>query len=92
MKQKVLALKWAIAEQFEEYLLWKPFAVRTDNNPLTYIIATPNFDTTWHWWVESLVRLTFNIEYHQKGWNNTATDALSWVTSKLDAGTTWNPS
>ena len=31
-KQEFLALKWAIAKQFQEYLLWKPFIVRTDNN------------------------------------------------------------
>ena len=24
-KQEFLALKWVIAEQFQEYLLWKPF-------------------------------------------------------------------
>ena len=45
-KQEVLALKWAIAEQFQEYLHWKPFVVKTDNNPLTYILTTPNLDTT----------------------------------------------
>ena len=38
-------------------------------------------------WVESLARFTFSIEY-QKGWDNVATDALNWVTSKLDA---WKP-
>ena len=35
MKQEFLALKWVIVEQFHEYPLWKPFIVRTDNNPLT---------------------------------------------------------
>ena len=48
MKQEFLALKWAIAKQFQEYLLWKPFIVRTDNNPLTYIMTTPNLDATRH--------------------------------------------
>ena len=36
MKQEFLALKWAIAEQFQEYLLWKQSIVKTDNNLLTY--------------------------------------------------------
>ena len=71
-----------IAEQFKEYLLWKPFIVGTDNNPLTYIMTTPNLDATQHWWVESLARFTFSIEY-QKGRDSAATDAPSWVTSKL---------
>ena len=41
-KLEFLALKWAITEQFREYLSYKPFAVQTDNNPLTYIMMTPN--------------------------------------------------
>ena len=51
MKQEFLALKWAIAEKFQEYLLWKLFIIRTDNNPLTYIMTTPNLDAMQHWWI-----------------------------------------
>ena len=43
-----LALKWAITEHFKEYLLYQPFLVKTDNNPLTYIMTTPNLDATGH--------------------------------------------
>ena len=75
-KQEFLALKWVI----KEYLLWKPFVVKTDNNPLTYIMTTPSVDATWHHRVESFAGCTFSIEY-QKGWDNVATDALHWVTS-----------
>ena len=46
MKQEFLALMWVIAKQFQEYLLWKPFIVQTDNNLLTYIMTTPNLDAT----------------------------------------------
>ena len=63
MKQEFLALKWVIDEQFQGYLLWKPFIARTDNNPLTYIMTTTNLDATWLSWVESLARLMFSIEY-----------------------------
>ena len=45
-KLEFLALKWAITEHFKEYLLYQPFLVKTDNNPLTYIMTTPNLDTT----------------------------------------------
>ena len=76
MKHELLALKWVIAEQFWEYLLWKPFIVRTDKNLLTYIMTTPNLDATQHQWVESLARFTFSIEY-QKGRDNVVTDTLS---------------
>ena len=85
-KLDFLALKWPIAKQFQEYLLWKSFVFKTNNNMLTYIMTTPNLDVTQHHWVESLTRFTFSIEY-QKGRDNAATDALSCVTSKLDAVT-----
>ena len=41
-KQGFLALKWMIMEQFQEYLLWELFIVKTNNNLLTYIVTTPN--------------------------------------------------
>ena len=48
-KQEFLALKWAVTEQFHEYLSpyrknWNEFVVRTDNNPLTYIFSSANLD------------------------------------------------
>ena len=76
MKQEFLALKWVIAEQFQEYLLWKPFIVRTNKNSLTYIMTTPNLDVNQHWWVESLATFTFSIEYQKEG-DNAAADAMS---------------
>ena len=33
-KQRFLAFKWVIVEQFQEYLGWMPFVVKTDNNHL----------------------------------------------------------
>ena len=47
-KLEFLALKWAIMEHFKEYLLYQPFLVKTDNNPLMYILTTPNLDATGH--------------------------------------------
>ena len=34
-KLEFLVLKWAMTEQFREYLQYQPFLIRTDNNPLT---------------------------------------------------------
>ena len=45
-KVEFLTLKWAVTEHFKEYLLYQPFLVKTDNNPLTYIMMTPNLDAT----------------------------------------------
>ena len=84
-KQEFLALKWAIMKQFQEYLFWKLVIVKT-HNPLTYIMTTPNLDATQHCWVELLTGFTFSLEY-QKGWDNAATDVLSWVTLRLDVET-----
>ena len=47
-KLKFLALKWAVTEYFKEYLPNQSFLVRMDNNPLTYIMMTPNLDATGH--------------------------------------------
>ena len=33
-KLEFLALKWAVTEHFKEYLLYQPFLVKTNNNPL----------------------------------------------------------
>ena len=40
-KLEFLVLKWATTEHFKEYLLYQPFLVRPDDNPLTYIMTTP---------------------------------------------------
>ena len=65
-KLEFLALKWVVTEHFKEYLPYQPFLVRTDNNPLTYIMTTPSLNATGHQWVGTLVRFNFQLEY-QKG-------------------------
>ena len=47
-KLEFLALKWSVMEHFKEYLAYSPFVVRTDNNPLTYVLTMPNLDATGH--------------------------------------------
>ena len=83
IKLEFLALKWAVMEHFKEYLLYQPFLVKTDNNPLTYIMMTPNLNATGHWWVGALAYFNFEMEY-QEGCDNTVADVLSWVTTQLD--------
>ena len=77
-KLEFLALKWSITEHFKEYLAYALFTVRTDNNPLTYVLTTPNLDATRHCWVGALASYEFSLEY-QKGSDNTAADVLSQV-------------
>ena len=47
-KLEFLVLKWAVTEHFKEYLPYQPFLVKTDNNPLTYIMIKTNLDATGH--------------------------------------------
>ena len=65
-KLEFLALKWAVMEHFKGYLLCQPFLVKTDNNPLTYIMTTPNLDATGYQWLGALAKFNFQLEY-QKG-------------------------
>ena len=58
-KQEFLALKWAVTEQFHEYLSpygknRNEFVVHTDNNPLTYIFSSANLDAAGQRWVAHL--------------------------------------
>ena len=86
-KLEFLALKWAVTEQFCEYLQHQPFTIRMDNNPLTYILTTPNLDALGHHWVAALSGYNMKLEY-LKGSNNKVADALSQVSmQKLDEET-----
>ena len=86
-KLKFLALKWAVTEQFHEYLQYQPFTIHTDNNPLTYILMMPNLDALGYCWVVALAGYNMKLEY-LKGSDNKVTYALSQVsTQKLDEET-----
>ena len=75
-KLEFLALKWVVTEQFREYLQYQPFTIWTDNNPLTYILTTPNLDVLGHRLVAALARYNMKLEY-LKGSDNKIADTLS---------------
>ena len=86
-KLEFLALKWALTEQFREYLQYQPFTVWTDNNPLTYNLTTPNLDALGHLWVAALAGYKMKLEY-LKGADNKIVDTLSRLPpEKLDEHT-----
>ena len=85
-KLEFLTLKWAITEQFHEYLQYQPFRVKTSNNPLTYVMSTPNLDAVGHHWVAFLAGFNFTIEY-LRGADNKVADALSRVGDRLELDT-----
>ena len=61
-KLEFLVLKWTVTEHFKEYLPYQPFLVRTDNNPLNYIMTTPNLNAIGHQWVGALARFNLQLE------------------------------
>ena len=70
-----------MTEHFREYLQYSPelFLIRMENNPLTYMMMTPNLDATGHQWEGALANYNFKIEY-LKGWDNSTVDVLSRMT------------
>ena len=89
-KQEFLALKWAVTEQFHEYLSpygknRNEFVVQTDNNPLTYIFSSANLDAAGQRWVAQLASYNFALKY-QKGKDNTVADFLSRLDDHLPPG------
>ncbi|KAL7831312.1 hypothetical protein SRHO_G00308150 [Serrasalmus rhombeus] len=71
-----LALKWAVVDKFHDYLYGASFTVRTDNNPLTYVLTTAKLNATGHRWLAALSAYNFTIQY-RPGCNNIDADSLS---------------
>ena len=89
-KQEFLALKWAVTEQFHEYLSpygknRNEFVVWMDNNPLTYIFSSANLDAARQRWVAQLASYNFALEY-QKGKDNMVANFLSHLDNHLPPG------
>ena len=77
-KLEFLALKWAVTDQFHEYLYGSPkFDVITDNNPLTYILMTAKLDAMGYRWIASLGPYHFDLHY--KPGKKNPTDPLSRI-------------
>ena len=85
-KLEFLALKWAITEQFREYLQYRSFTVLMDNNPLTYVLMTPNLDALGHRWVAALAGYNMTIRY-LKGSDNKVAATLSRIEARLNPDT-----
>ncbi|MGH0155154.1 UNVERIFIED_CONTAM: hypothetical protein FKN15_028521 [Acipenser sinensis] len=75
-KLEFLALKWAIVDKLHDYLYGARCEVRTDNNPLTYILTSAKLDATGHRWLAALSNYNFSLKY-RPGRTNIDADALS---------------
>ena len=75
-KLEFLALKWAICDQFRDYLYYAPsFKVYTDNN-LTYVLSSAKLNATGLRWIGDLADFNFTIHY-RPGKANIDADTLS---------------
>ena len=77
-KLEFLALKWALTDQFYEYLYGNSFDVYTDNNPLTYVLTSAKLDNCGQRWVSAIALMDFRIHY-KPGKSNIDADALSRI-------------
>ncbi|KAL0147742.1 hypothetical protein M9458_056948, partial [Cirrhinus mrigala] len=75
-KLEFLPLKWAVVDRLHEYLYGVPFEVRTDNNPLTYIMKSAKLDATGHRWLSALTTYNFSLKYRPSR-KNVDADVLS---------------
>lgn len=75
-KLEFLALKWAVVDKLHDYLYGIKFEVRTDNNPLTYVLTSAKLDATGHRWLAALSTYDFSLRY-RSGVQNIDADALS---------------
>ena len=77
-KLEFLALKWAVVENFHEYLYGSTFDIHMDNNLLMNVLTTAKLDAASHCWVASLANYNFRLHY-RAGKANIDADALSRV-------------
>ena len=77
-KLEFLCLKWAITDQFHEYLYVNAFDVYMDNNPMTYVLSTAKLDAMGHRCIAGLANYNFHIHY-KSGKSNVEADALSRI-------------
>lgn len=75
-KLEYLALKWSVVDKLHDYLYGAKFEVRTDNNPLTYVLTSAKLDATGHRWLAALSTYDFSLKY-RSGVQNIDADALS---------------
>ncbi|XP_063850972.1 uncharacterized protein LOC135094643 [Scylla paramamosain] len=83
-KLELLALKWAVTEQFKHYLVGGHFIVLTDNNPLAHLNSA-KLGAVESRWLGDLGRFDFEVKY-RPGKENGNADGLSRRPQELIEG------
>ena len=53
----------AVCDEFNDHLYGSKLTVRTDNNPLSYVLTTAKLDATGHRWLAALSGYNFSLVY-----------------------------
>ena len=77
-KLEFLCLKWAITDQFHEFLYGNTFDVYIDNNPLRYVLTTAKLDAMGHRWIIGLDNYNFYMHY-KSGKSSIEANALTRI-------------
>ena len=83
-KLELLALKWAMAEKFKDYLMGTKVVVYTDNNPVAHL-QSARLGATEQRWVAQLAAFDYEVKY-RSGKENANADALSRVPVGVPVG------
>lgn len=81
-------LNCAVVNKFHDYLYGAKFMVRTDNNPLTYMLTTTKLNATGHRWLAALATYDFDVQY-RSGKANVDADVLSRNIADLEDDGDW---
>jgi len=84
-KLELLALKWAVCDQFKDYLAGREFIIYTDNSPLSHL-ETSKLGAVESQWVNNLQQFNFMIKY-KPGRDNTVADEVSRLTQEEESET-----
>lgn len=66
----------AVKEKFSFYLYSTTFDVKTDNNPLTYVLSSAKLDASSERWLASIATYNLSI-YYRPGKSNPDADSMS---------------
>lgn len=77
-----------MVDKFHDYLYGSKFTVRTNNNPITYVLTTAKLNATGHRWLAALSTYDFGNQY-RPGRENVDEDLLTRNPSDGNEG--WIP-
>ena len=84
-KLEFMAMKWAICDQFRDYLSYADhFKVYTDNNPLLFVMGLTKPNSSIHRWISELGEFNFTV-FFRPGKVNRDADSLSRLPLDMEA-------